>query len=280
VQRDTPIIILVRAIMNTKRNVLGIWVDAVNYALAVDRIIDHAEGAKPMSVSALAVHGIMTGVLDPSHRHRLNRLDLVVPDGQPVRWALNWLHGAQLRRSVCGSTLMLKVCEVAATRGLPIYLYGSRPEVLVLLQQRLRERFTSLIIAGAQASKFRTLSTPEKTATVAQIRSSGARLTFVGLGCPRQEVWAYEYRDALSMPILAVGAAFDFHAGLLREAPRQLRDAGFEWLYRLYNEPRRLWRRYVYLNPLFLGHLALQATGLKHYDPADTRAPSGELGYG
>jgi N-acetylglucosaminyldiphosphoundecaprenol N-acetyl-beta-D-mannosaminyltransferase len=267
-------------VSSTKQNVLGILVDAVDYDGAVERIIEAAEARKPLSVSALAVHGVMTGVLDSSHRHRLNHLDLVVPDGQPVRYALNWLHGSGLRDRVSGPILMLKLCGVAAERGLPIFLYGSRPDVLAALCTRLRERFPALIIAGAEPSKFRPLSAGEKAETVERIRSSGAQITFVGLGCPRQEVWAYEYRDVLPTPILAVGAAFDFHAGYLVSAPMPMQNAGLEWLYRLWQEPRRLWRRYLYLNPLFVGHLTLQLTRLKRYDPGDTTVPARELGYG
>jgi N-acetylglucosaminyldiphosphoundecaprenol N-acetyl-beta-D-mannosaminyltransferase len=264
----------------TKRNVLGVWVDAVDYATAVETIMDAAGRGQPLAVSALAVHGIMTGVLDSVHRSRLNRFDLIVPDGQPVRWALNWLHGARLEDRVYGPTLMLKLCEASETRQLSIYLYGSRPEVLTSLRRRLVERFPGLVIAGMEPSKFRVLSSQEKRDVVERIRSSGARLTFVGLGCPRQEVWAHEYRQRLGMPILAVGAAFDFHAGILKQAPSRLQAAGLEWLYRLYREPRRLWRRYAYLNPLFLGHLFLQATGLRRYDPTAVPALSEEMNYG
>ncbi len=264
----------------TKRNVLGVLVDAVDYQTTIDRVIDCAHRAEPLSVSALAVHGVMTGVLDPRHRHRLNRLDLVVPDGQPVRWALNWLHGAALNDRVRGPTLVLKLCAEAEVKQLPIYLYGSRSEVLSALRRRLLDRFPRLRLAGMEPSKFRTLSTAEKQETVDRIRASGARLTLVGLGCPRQEVWAYEYRDALRMPIIAVGAAFDYHAGLLTEAPVRFQEAGLEWAYRLYREPRRLWRRYMLLNPLYLVHLALQRSGLKHYTPDDAPAPGAEMGYG
>jgi N-acetylglucosaminyldiphosphoundecaprenol N-acetyl-beta-D-mannosaminyltransferase len=266
--------------VSTKQNVIGILVDAIDYDGAVERIIQAAEERRPMSVSALAVHGVMTGVMDSSHRYRLNHLDLVVPDGQPVRFALNWLHGTGLKDRVTGPILMLKLCEVAASRGLPIFLYGSRPEVLAALTTRLQDRFPGLIIAGAEPSKFRPLSSSEKAETVERILASGARITFVGLGCPRQEVWAYEYREALPTPILAVGAAFDFHAGYLVSAPMAMQDAGLEWLYRLWQEPRRLWRRYLYLNPLFLGHLTLQLTRLRRYDPSDTTAPERELSYG
>jgi exopolysaccharide biosynthesis WecB/TagA/CpsF family protein len=152
--------------------------------------------------------------------------------------------------------------------------------VLAALTTRLQDRFPGLIIAGAEPSKFRPLSSSEKAETVERILASGARITFVGLGCPRQEVWAYEYREVLPTPILAVGAAFDFHAGYLVSAPMAMQDAGLEWLYRLWQEPRRLWRRYLYLNPLFLGHLTLQLTRLRRYDPSDVTAPERELSYG
>lgn len=264
----------------TKRNVLGILVDAVDYDGAIDRIVESAEAGKSLTVSALAVHGVMTGVMDPSHRYRLNHLDLVLPDGQPVRHALNWLHGSGLKDRVTGPILMMQLCEVAANRGIPIFLYGSRPEVLKALSERLVARFPALIIAGTEPSRFRPLSAEEKLGVVDRIRKTGAKITFVGLGCPRQEVWAYEYGNVLPMPLLAVGAAFDMHAGFLPLAPMMMQDAGLEWLHRLYHEPRRLWRRYLYLNPLFLGHLTLQLTRIKRYDPTDSTAPVGELSYG
>jgi len=134
---------------STKRNVLGILVDAVDYDGAIDRIVEAAEAGKSLTVSALAVHGVMTGVADPSHRYRLNHLDLVVPDGQPVRYALNWLHGTRLKDRVTGPILMSNLCKVAAARGIPIFLYGSRPEVLEALRTRLQARFPMLIIAGS-----------------------------------------------------------------------------------------------------------------------------------
>lgn len=263
-----------------KRNILGAWIDAVDYEAAVTKIITAAQERKAFAVSALAVHGVMTGVLDRTHLYRLNRFDLLVPDGHPVRWALNWLHGAHLPDRVYGPNLMLRVCARAATDGLPIYLYGSTPDVLEKLSRNLRARFPNLLIAGAQPSRFRRVSPEEKREIAGQIRASGAAITFVGLGCPRQEVWAYEYRDALSMPLLAVGAAFDFHAGLVSQAPVGLQNLGLEWLYRLLHEPRRLWRRYVYLNPLYLSLLLLQATRLRRFNPLETTPPPDELGYG
>lgn len=263
-----------------KRSVLGVEISVIDYESAVAHVIDAARSKRGLTLTALAVHGVMTGEKDTVHRYRLNRFDLVVPDGQPVRWALNWLYGAGLRDRVYGPTLTLKVCEAAAEAGLPVYFYGSKPEVLEKLTTSLRKKFPKLIIAGAQPSRFRRISQDEKELIAKELRDSGAAITFVGLGCPRQEIWAYEYREALGMPILAVGAAFDFHAGTLPQAPRRLQAMGLEWLFRLIQEPKRLWRRYVILNPQYLALLLLQATGLARFDPADVVAPREEMRYG
>lgn len=263
-----------------RHNVLGVMVNALDYEAAVEQITQAGRAGQPLAVSALAVHGVMTGVLDAEHRHRLNALDLVLPDGQPVRWALNRLHGTALAERVYGPTLMLKTCERAAAEGLPIFLFGGSAELLTLLRTKLVEQFPKLEIAGCQASKFRQLTAAERDTTVAAIRDSGAAITFVGLGCPRQEVWAYEFRDALAMPILAVGAAFNFHAGLLPQAPGWMQSHGFEWLFRLIAEPTRLWRRYLLLNPLYVSLLMLQAMHLRAFDPRETVPPSREILYG
>jgi CDP-paratose 2-epimerase len=263
-----------------KKNILGVGIDATDYANAVERIVQAAQQKAPLAVSALAVHGVMTGVLDQAHRHRLNQLDLVVPDGQPVRWALNLLHRAGLKDRVYGPNLMLKVCEQAAAQGLPIYLYGSQAETLDQLSRNLCERFPRLVIAGTQPSRFRQLTAEEKLEVAAQIKASGAAITFVGLGCPRQEVFVYEFRDVLPMPLLAVGAAFDFHAGMLSQAPEFMQRNGLEWFYRFVQEPRRLWQRYVVLNPLYVGMLLLQMLKLKQFNLRDTTPPSQELRFG
>ena len=263
-----------------KKNVLGILVNAVNYEAAVSKIIAAASAGKPMSVSALAVHGVMTGVLDSTHRYRLNHIDLVLPDGQPVRWALNLLYHTKLPDRVSGPNAMLQICERAAEEGLSIYLYGSKASVLEALSRNLCQRFPKLIIAGTQPSKFRQVSPQEKQETAQQIRNSGAAITFVGLGCPRQEVWAYEYRDDLSMPLIAVGAAYDFHAGNLAKSPEWLSKIGLEWLFRMMKEPKRLWKRHVFLNPLYMWLFFLQAFKIKHFDPTDATPPVEEVLYG
>lgn len=265
--------------LDTKRNIVGILIDATDYDQAVGQIIGAARESRPCAVSALAVHGVMTGALDPQHRFRLNHLDLVVPDGQPVRWALNILHGAGLRDRVYGPNLMLAVCEAAAREKLPIFLYGSTAETLGQLARNLKERFSSLQIAGTAPSKFRRLQPGEKDEVAAAIRKSGAAIVFVGMGCPRQEVWAYEFRNCTNMPIVAVGAAFAFHAGVLRQAPEWIQRRGLEWLFRWCAEPARLWKRYALLNPAYLILLTLQAARLRRF-PTEGRPPLSELLYG
>ena len=263
-----------------KRNILGVRVDAIDYEGAVERIAAAAREGRPLGVSALAVHGVMTGVLDRTHRHRLNGLELVCPDGQPVRWALNRLHGAGLTDRVYGPNLTLKTCERAAADGLPVFLFGATPEILAAFEANLCAKYPALQIAGRRASEFRTLSPEERDALVTEIKASGARVTLVGIGCPRQEVWAYEMKDALSMPVLAVGAAFAFHAGLLDQAPRWMQDRGLEWLYRLGKEPTRLWRRYLYLNPLYASLAAAQWARLWRPRTDNTTEPAGPVCYG
>jgi exopolysaccharide biosynthesis WecB/TagA/CpsF family protein len=262
-----------------KRNVLGVSVDVIDYESAVDQIIEAAKSKRPFAVTALAVHGVMTGAMDPEQRFRLNHFDLAVPDGQPVRWALNLLHSANLTDRVYGPTLMLKLCERSAKEGLPIYLYGSNAAVLGKLQQRLKSSFPSLRIPGAQPSRFRRVTAAEKAEIVQEIHHSGAQIVFAGLGCPRQEVWAYEYRDALKIPVVAVGAAFDFHAGTIPQAPSTLQRAGLEWAYRLAKEPKRLWRRYALLNPLYVAMVTAQAAGFRNFDQSGT-SPTSEMNYG
>ncbi len=248
-----------------KRNILGVGVSVTDYSRTVAAIIAAARARTSLSVTALAVHGVITGVQDRDHRWRLNRLDIVTPDGQPVRWALNMLHGAGLKDRVYGPDLTLKICEAAAEAGEPVYFYGSKPEVLKELGSSLLKKFPKLRIAGSRPSLFRRSTADERLAINEEIRESGARIVFVGLGCPRQEVWAYENAKALGLPVIAVGAAFDFHAGLLAQAPRVLQDKGLEWAFRLVKEPKRLWRRYFLLNPLYVSLFLLQWTGLSRF---------------
>lgn len=263
-----------------KRNILGVNINAVDYDGAVEQIAMAAKEQRPLGVSALAVHGVMTGVLDAEHRHRLNSLELVCPDGQPVRWALNLLHRAKLTDRVYGPNLTLKTCERAAADGLPVFLFGATEEILAAFEENLVDKYPGLVIAGRRASQFRTLNEQERDELVADIQASEAAITLVGIGCPRQEVWAYEFKDALSMPVLAVGAAFAFHAGLLEQAPPWMQARGLEWLFRLTREPTRLWRRYLYLNPLYVSLLTAQWTRLWQPQTNNTVEPKSPILYG
>jgi N-acetylglucosaminyldiphosphoundecaprenol N-acetyl-beta-D-mannosaminyltransferase len=257
-----------------KRNVLGVLVDAVDYEAATAQIIGAARDRKHFAVTALAVHGVMTGVLDRAHNARLNSFDLVTPDGQPVRGALNLLYHAGLTDRVYGPTLTLKVLEQAAAEGLPIYLYGSTQPTLDRLVPALETMFPALKIAGVEASKFRAAQPGEDAEIAERIKSSGARIVLVGLGCPRQEVFTYAMRPLLDMPLLAVGAAFDYHAGLLKNPPEWMQKYSLEWLWRLGLEPKRLWKRYILLNPAYVSRLAAQKSGLwKATPPAPTAEP-------
>ncbi len=262
-----------------KRNVLGILMSITDYEGAVDFIVRAARARQGAAISALAVHGLMTGVFDREQKYRLNHFDLLVPDGQPVRWVLNWLHRAGLRDRVYGPDLTRKVCARAASEKLPVYFYGSTPGVLASLRPKLEIMFPGIIIAGMKPSMFRRLSPEEKAELAQQIRASGAAIAFIGLGCPRQEAFTYEFRDHLQMPILAVGAAFPFLAGITPQAPRWMQDAGLEWLFRLQSEPRRLWRRYLLLNPAYLFFVAMQALGVSRFS-TDGQSPTHELLYG
>lgn len=265
---------------NGKFNLLGVKINSIDYEGAVARIVDAAKNRKVLGVSALAVHGVMTGVLDDDHRHRLNNLELVVPDGQPVRWGLNLLHSTGLKNRVYGPNLMLKTCEAAAEENIPIFLFGGDLDLLEELSESLTERYPSLNIVGITPSKFRKLSPDEKLELVEEINASGAAITFVGLGCPRQEVFAYEFKEHLKMPVIAVGAAYSFHAGRTSQAPAILQSMGLEWLFRFFCEPTRLWKRYAYLNPYYLGLLACQYMRLKSFDPNSTTQPESEILYG
>jgi N-acetylglucosaminyldiphosphoundecaprenol N-acetyl-beta-D-mannosaminyltransferase len=263
-----------------RKNLLGVGISAVDYEFAVGKIIESAQNGRRCKTTALAVHGVITGVLDRAHRYRLNDFDLVTPDGQPVRWALNLLYGTNLKDRVYGPKMTFLVCQEAARQQLPIYLYGSKPEVLAQLCLRLKELCPGLQIAGSEPSAFRHLSAEEQMLAVERIRNSGARILFVGLGCPRQEVFTHEMGRYLDMPILAVGAAFDYYSGLLSEPPAILQRLGLQWLYRLVQEPGRLWKRYLFTNSRFVAMFFAQWLHLWKPDLKDVDHPVADVRFG
>ncbi len=255
-------------------NIAGVRVHAVDYDYTVERIIDAAVANEPLSVSALAVHGVMTGVDDPVHRGRLNGLDLVTPDGQPVRWALRWLHGIKLADRVYGPNLMRQTVAQAAEKGLAIYLFGGTEEILGELTRKIEEKHPDLMIRS-EASQFRTLDAAERDALVARIRASGTDVVFVGLGCPRQEIFVSEMAKDVGLPMLACGAAFEYLAEIKTEPPEWVQKSGLQWFQRLLTDPRRLWHRYLVLNPRFVARILAQYSGLWNPRLTDTE-PAGE----
>ncbi len=263
-----------------KRLLLGVQIDAVDYEGALARILAAARAGQPLGVSALAVHGVMTGVQSAEQRWRINQLDLVTPDGQPVRWGLNMLHGTELSDQVHGAVLTARLLPHLEDEKIAVYWYGTTPETLALLRAELQRRHPGLVIAGMEPSRFGTATPAELDAIAARIRACGAQVCFVGLGCPRQETFVSAMRDRLGMPALAVGAAFTYLSGELSEPPAFMRRHGFEWLWRLLHEPRRLWKRYVLLNPAYLALLAVQRVTGRTVRPAgrepaaDARVPA------
>lgn len=240
-----------------KVDLFGVAVSPTTYEEATATVLQAAERGVPGIVACQAVHAVVTASCNPELMENVNAFDMVTPDGQPVRWALNLLYGTKLTDRVYGPELMLRLCRSAAGRGVSIYLYGGSPQVVETLQENLRSQFAGLEIAGYESPPFRELTEEEDRAVVERINNSGAGLVFIGLGCPKQDRFAYAHRDSLRAVQICVGAAFDFHAGAKPMAPAWMQRHGLEWLYRLVKEPRRLWHRYLVTNSVFLGKLGL-----------------------
>jgi N-acetylglucosaminyldiphosphoundecaprenol N-acetyl-beta-D-mannosaminyltransferase len=255
-----------------KKPVLGVGISATSYeevcALGREWIEQaraskkHGRAPRARYVCVTSVHGIMTSRSDRSFRRILNEADLVTPDGMPVVWAMR-SFGQRQQARVYGPTLMVKLCEQAARMGHRIFLYGARPETLEKLHSNLLERFPGLPLAGMYAPPFRPLTPEEDAQVIETIQASAADLVFVGISTPKQENWMAAHLATLpGVVLLGVGAAFDFHAGSVSQAPAWMQRNGLEWFYRLLMEPRRLWRRYLLETPLFLPLWFLQRAGL------------------
>jgi len=242
-----------------RAEILGIPLAVSDYACVIDWMDAMVAAGARGYVTAAAVNLVMSAREDPDVLAAVLGATLAVPDGQPLVWALRLLGHREATR-VYGPDLMARFCDRAQRTGVPVYLYGGRsPEALALLRKRLLERFPQLRIAGGHSPPFRELTAEEEQQVIADIEASGAAVVWVGTGQPKQEKWMLAMRPRLRAPLLVgVGAAFDFHAGLVAQAPSWMQRAGLEWLYRLSREPRRLWRRYARYNPLFIAAFARQ----------------------
>lgn len=232
------------------RSVLGMTVHATSYADATARICGWAERREARYVCVSSVNNVMIAHDDPSFMRVMNEADLVTPDGVPLVWALRLL-GVRDASRVYGPDLTLHLLAEAERRNIPIGLYGGTPSTLETLLATLRRRFPGLRVPYAYSPPFRPLDDDETDSVRREIVESGAGILLVGIGCPAQERWMAAQVGALSMPLVGVGAAFDFIAGVKRQAPSWLQKMGLEWLFRLLSEPRRLWRRYLFNNPRF-----------------------------
>jgi N-acetylglucosaminyldiphosphoundecaprenol N-acetyl-beta-D-mannosaminyltransferase len=252
----------------SRYGVLGTWVDAVDPVRALDAIAGWIRQGQRRYVAFANVHGVIEGLDEPTTRRAFNEAGLTVPDGVPLVWLGRLLGHREVRR-VYGPDTVLRLGERAAQHGWSCYFYGGAPGVAERLASVLAERFPGLRVAGVHAPPFRPLTEAEDAEEVSRINATRADLVFVGLGCPKQERWMAEHRSRLTAAVLlGVGAAFDFHTGRVRQAPRWMMGAGLEWLFRLIQEPRRLWRRYLVYNPRFLFHVTLQLLRLRRY-PTD-----------
>jgi N-acetylglucosaminyldiphosphoundecaprenol N-acetyl-beta-D-mannosaminyltransferase len=235
--------------------IAGTGVSVVNYESTVKYVEHWAARRESRYVCVCPATGVTTAWFDASFRHVLNEADLVTPDGFPVAATLRLL-GTPVRRRVYGPDLMLEVCRACAHRGWPVFLFGATDATLARLQDGLSAGIPGLRVAGAHAPPFRPLTMDEDSEITERINSSGARVVFVGIGMPKQERWMFEHRGRVRAVMLGVGAAFDFHAGTVRQAPAWMQRRGLEWLFRVAAEPRRLWRRYTKTVPVF-GAIAL-----------------------
>ncbi len=246
--------------------VLGVRVDAVripDVIAQMEQWIAERSGTRYITVTGM--HGVTEAQHDPQSKRILNAADLVVPDGMPLVW-LGRLRGHRLKRRVYGPELMLAFCEKTARKGYRHFFYGGAPGVAQQLASTLARRFPGLLVAGTYSPPFRPLSDQEEQEFAERIHFLAPDVLWVGLSTPKQERWMYEHRDRLKVPVMVgVGAAFDINSGRLRQAPRWMREHGLEWLFRLLQEPRRLWRRYVIYGSRFVWWVSLELLGLKKF---------------
>ncbi|MGH6678036.1 MAG: WecB/TagA/CpsF family glycosyltransferase [Bradyrhizobium sp.] len=232
-------------------DVLGLPVNLLTWTDALDCIFEWARGRRSSSVCLCNVHSIVTALQLPDHAQALRAADLVVADGAPVAWLLR-RTGQHDQTRICGPDLMWACCREAARFRAPIFLYGATYPTLQQLELRLHAAFPEINIVGAIAPPFWKLAAAEDLATVEAINGSGAAIVWVGLGCPKQEAWMHAHRGRVQAVMIGVGAAFDFHAGVVRRAPRWMQRSGLEWLHRILQDPHRLAGRYLVSNTLFI----------------------------
>ena len=243
-------------------NVLGVGISVLNLESCVAAMRDALSRRAKGYICITGVHGVMESQDDPSVKAIHNRAFLVTPDGMPMVW-MGRLAGRSQMSRVYGPDLLLRMCAVPGVRH---FFYGGSDGVAQRLKERLESRFPGLVICGVFEPPWRALSGPEEDALAAQVRQAAPDIIWVGLSTPKQERFMAEYLPKLDTTLMVgVGAAFDFHSGRQKQAPRWMMNCGLEWLYRIYREPRRLWRRYLRNNPRFILLALAQKAGLRKF---------------
>ena len=235
-----------------KYRLFDVDISKINYKELTEIVISAAKNRSKMIVDHMPVHGLITASLDPEFRRATSGFDIIAPDGQPVCWALNILYNAGISDRVYGPTFMKILCNRISQEGIGIYLFGSDSQTLNALNSKLLKKYPLLKITGLESPPFRPFTDAEEKQIIQRINDSGAEVVFVGLGCPKQEIFSYKHRESIQAVQICVGAAFDFIANTKKQAPAWMQKNGLEWLYRMASEPRRLWKRYLIYNSIFI----------------------------
>lgn len=257
---------LVPGLLPERTNVLGVGISVTNLHESIRQCDDVIRSNRKAYICVADVHCVMQGASNDALRSILNRSLQTTPDGMPLVW-IGRLRGHEAMRRVYGPDLMMELCRDSAAKGYRHFFYGGKPGIALKLQARLEAAIPGIKIVGTYAPPFRPLNPQETAGLMTQVAHARPDVFWVGLGSPKQERFMAEHLDRLDCKLMVgVGAAFDFHSGMVREAPRWLHSTGLQWLHRLLQEPRRLWRRYLISIPAFLWSMGLQVSGLRVYE--------------
>lgn len=246
-------------------NVLGVGISAINLPLAIQLLLNSALENEKGYVCVTGVHGVCEAQRDPQFRDILNRSLLNTPDGMPMSW-VGRLQGHSNMNRVYGPDLMLGISDEGRAHNIRHFYFGGKEGVAKALQKNMETRFPGLLVVGTYTPPFRPLNLEEELALASIIEEARPHFFWVGLSTPKQERFmSLNFRKLDANIFIGVGAAFDMHAGLIRQAPRWMQTSGLEWFYRLCTEPRRLWKRYLYNNPLFIARIIAQLAGIRKY---------------
>ena len=244
-------------------NVLGVNVSAVNMDLAVSLTERWIDAGRPGYICVTGVHGVMEAQHDPDFLHIVTHAAINLPDGMPMTW-VGRLQGFQLMDRVFGPDFMIAICRLSVERGYRNFFYGGQPGVADLLSQTMSNRFPGLQVVGTFTPPFRPLTAHEEDEVASQIFESRPHIVWVGLSTPKQERFIAQYAGRFRVPLMVgVGAAFDYHTGQIRDCPSWIKRAGLQWLHRLLQDPKRLWKRYLINNPVFIWRIVRQFAGVR-----------------